>query len=284
MAASSTRHIEVLLPTLTEWFGATNSPYSFVKDVRGYATKAAATNSPYTFVKDVRGYATKTGATASTWTFNATTAGVRVRLGVTASTYVFTKDVRGYATKAGATASTYTFGKAVAAYDTHFGATASTYTFVKAVAGDRSAGATTHFGATASTYTFVKAVSAKITAFSSVAMPITFNATTVGGGGVAVVVNPNQGQANAPQRKRLLEGRPLHLKTTPARILVRAVAPQLTVGLVVTSPTVRASAHAAAPTFFIGPSKPATVTTIFRAERDLNSIDLDRELAVLLEA
>ena len=189
-------------------------------------------------------------------------AGATEHFGATSSTWTFSKAVAGYATKTGATSSTWTFTKAVAGHKTTTGATTSTWTLTATTAGTKTTAGTTY-------------------------SLWTFQATTAGAVEGQTETPPTVVGAGRPRRRPIVqaipEGKPLHLEPQTARVLIRAIAPRLTIGLVIASPTLRARAHAAAPSISYLPAA-AKVVTFHRAERDPSSLDLDRELAVLLEA
>lgn len=81
------------------------------------------------------------------------------------------------------------------------------------------------------------------------------------------------------------EGKPLFLRPRPARVFVRATTPKTRYGFAITSPQPPVRARSNAPTLDLRFTKLLSKASIrYRAERDPLSLDLDRDLAVLLEA
>lgn len=183
--------------------GATASVWTFNKAVAGYATKTGATASVWTFNATTNGVRVRFGATASVYTFGKAVAGFKTTGGVTASTWTFGKAVAGFKTTTSSTSSVWTFnattagegpepatggptgivvyGQAVARatrrrhYDiVKYGRTIVTWNSGMPVA------PTVQYGVTSSTWTFNATTTAKITAFSSLSFPITFNVTVTG--------------------------------------------------------------------------------------------------------
>jgi hypothetical protein len=262
-----------LIVTIGNWAGATASTYTFAATTAGVATHFGATASTWTLNATDSGAATHYGTTASTWTLNATAAGTRTRLGSTATTETLTITTAGVATHYAATASTWTLSRTTAGVATHYGATATTITF-----NATDTGASTHYGATSSTWTLNAATAAFANYHGATASVWTLSITT----GTAPEATPTL--VTAPKRPLYQqEGIPLHLEAGTARILVRALAPQLRIGVIIASPALRMRANACTTNSSLT-IEPAAVDTIYRAQRDPQSIDLDRELAILLEA
>lgn len=81
-----------------------------------------------------------------------------------------------------------------------------------------------------------------------------------------------------PRRKR----RRVHLEAAVATVRVTAYAPKVTIGTVVVLPSIRATAHAAAPQFTLT-ARASVAHTIYRATPDHRTRQLNQELAQLTE-